>query len=100
MGPGAVRWGPGPNPPDVQLKDLAPSTSDGVDLIVNNTEFEKGLRVDGEVEGRWRKSKMTPASFLTALSLCCLRPHSRVVPGSHFCGQEALLELSYLGHDD
>lgn len=22
------------------------------------------------------------------------------VPSSHFCGQEALLELSYLGHDD
>jgi len=56
---------------------LAPSTSDGVDLVVNNTEFEKGLRVDGEAEGRWRKSKMTPASFLTALPLCCLLPHSR-----------------------
>ena len=67
---------------------------------MNNTEFEKGLRVDGEAESRWRKSKMTPASFLTALPLCCLLPHSRVVPSSHFCGQEALLDLSYLGHED
>ena len=71
-----------------------------MDCIVNSAEFEKGLRADGEAKGRWRKSKMTPASFLVAVPLCCLLPHSGVVPSSHFCGQEALLELNFLGHED
>lgn len=49
-------------------------------LIVNSAEFEKGLRADGEAKGRWRKSKMTPASFLIAVPLCCLLPYSGGCP--------------------